>query len=89
MCAAWLEAAVELAGQFPPPSSCSHSIVHVPLRRGCRQAVAAVAAALQAVLPPLADRRLLLKPDCYTHLGIYSGNKWGLKPTVARERLPG
>lgn len=44
---------------------------------------------LQQILPPLADRRMLLKPDVFTHFQIYSGNKWGLKPTVQQARLPG
>ncbi|KAI3435956.1 hypothetical protein D9Q98_002014 [Chlorella vulgaris] len=35
----------------------------------------------------LQDRRLLYKPDVYTHLGIYSKNQWQLKPTVFEARL--
>lgn len=40
------------------------------------------AEAIRAALPPLSDTRLLYKSDIYTHLGIYSRNEWGLKPTI-------
>ena len=55
-----------------------------------RRPVARAARGLQAALPPglLRDRRLLLKPDIYTHLGIYSKNEWQLRPTVLEARLP-
>ena len=42
---------------------------------------------LRQALGALSDRRLLLKPDIYTHLGVYSGNEWALKPTTASLRL--
>lgn len=49
-----------------------------------------VCRALQRAVPPglLRDRRLLYKPDIFTHLGVYHGNEWGLQPTVREARLP-
>lgn len=44
--------------------------------------VMAAARALCGVLPVMHDQRLLYKPDIYSYLGIYSGNEYGLKPTV-------
>lgn len=41
-----------------------------------------VATMLQQTVPPLKDRRLLLKPDVYTYLGLYKGNKYGIRPTI-------
>lgn len=46
-----------------------------------------VCAALQRALPPLADRRMLYKPDIFTHLGIYGGNPYAITPTVHRASL--
>lgn len=45
---------------------------------------------LQRAVPPglLQDKRLLFKPDIYTHLGIYSRNEWGIKPSTQEARLP-
>lgn len=37
---------------------------------------------LQQVLPALRNRRLLYKPDIMTYLGIYTNNKYNLRPTV-------
>jgi hypothetical protein len=33
-------------------------------------------------LSTFTDTRMLYKADVYTHLGIYSKNEWGLKPTI-------
>ena len=50
-------------------------------------AVWAACRRLQQLLPLLGDARMLYKPDVYTHLGIYSPNDLGLKPTVFRSTL--
>jgi hypothetical protein len=42
--------------------------------------VLAVRDRLRAVLP--SGTRLFYKPDIYTVLGIYRGNRWGISPSV-------
>jgi hypothetical protein len=37
--------------------------------------------------PSFTDTRMLYKADVYTHLGIYSKNEWGLKPTIYESSL--
>jgi len=41
-----------------------------------------VARMLQQTVPSLMDKRLLLKPDVYTYLGLYKGNEYGIRPTI-------
>ncbi|PRW60037.1 UPF0696 C11orf68-like protein [Chlorella sorokiniana] len=51
------------------------------VQRVCRGLQRAIPAGL------LQDKRLLFKPDIYTHLGIYSRNEWGIKPSTQEARL--
>lgn len=43
---------------------------------------------LKHIFPSLLDNRLLYKADIFTHLGIYSKNEWGIKPTIYSSKLP-
>jgi hypothetical protein len=45
-------------------------------------AVVGALEALKIAVPPLADKRAFFKPDIMTYLGIYSGNEFGLRPTL-------
>lgn len=46
-----------------------------------------VARMLQKTLPPMKDKRLLLKPDVYTYLGLYKGNEYRIRPTIMSLKL--
>lgn len=75
---------------------CFRSVLHLTLpfpsaRRRLQDAadVQRVCQGLQRAVPAglLQDKRLLFKPDIYTHLGIYSRNEWGIKPSTHEARL--
>lgn len=69
------------------PSDASHVICAYTEDYQCKEEVDAAAAALRAALPALRDGRLLYKSDIYTYLGLYSGNAFGLRPTLYEARL--
>ena len=49
--------------------------------------VEAASHSLKRTIFKMSDNRLLYKADIFTHLGIYSKNEWGIKPTIYSSKL--